>query len=167
MIEVLDTARLRLRPVRIEDHGELFAHWTSAEVRRFLFDGAILSAADITRVIEASVRGFAESNSALWLINATGTARSLGTAGLRPLEDLGIEVFYSLAPAAWGHGYATEVARAVVQYALGHLGLQEMFAEIDAANLASVAVVQRLGMVPVEVVAGELGPMTRYRIEPE
>jgi [ribosomal protein S5]-alanine N-acetyltransferase len=79
------------------------------------------------------------------------------------LDDLGLEVFYSLAPAAWGKGYATEAARAVVEYALGDLGLPEVLAEVDEGNLASAAVVERLGMTPFAVVPGLLGPMTRYR----
>ena len=71
----------------------------------------------------------------------------MGTAGLRPLEDLGLEVIYSLAPEAWGQGYATEAARAVVEYTLGPLGLPEVLAEVDEGNAASVAVIERLGLI--------------------
>jgi len=39
--------------------------------------------------------------------------------GLRPLEDLGLEIFYSLAPGSWGKGDATAAARAVLDHALG------------------------------------------------
>jgi RimJ/RimL family protein N-acetyltransferase len=84
-----------------------------------------------------------------------------GTAGLRPLEESGLEIFYSLAPGAWGHGYATEAARAVMEYGLGPLALPEVLAEVDEGNAASVAVVKRLGMTPYAVVPGLLGPMTR------
>ena len=83
--------------------------------------------------------------------------------GLRPLEDLGLEIFYSLAPGSWGKGYATEAARAVLDHALGPLGLPEVLAEVDEGNTASVAVIERLGMIPFDVVPGLLGPMTRYR----
>jgi [ribosomal protein S5]-alanine N-acetyltransferase len=87
----------------------------------------------------------------------------VGTAGLRPLDDLGLEIFYSLAPAWWGKGYATEAARAVLEYALGPLGLPEVLAEVDEGNTASIAVIERLGMTRFDVVPGLLGPMTRYR----
>nr|BFE78380.1 hypothetical protein GCM10020093_009810 [Planobispora longispora] len=63
----------------------------------------------------------------------------------------------------WGRGYATEAARAVVDHALGPLGLPEVLAEIDEGNAASVAVVVRLGMTPFAVVPGVLGPLVRYR----
>jgi len=172
---VLRTERLVLRPVRGDDHPALLAHWTLPDVRRFLFDGAPLSSAEVAETIKESNEDFAAHGYGIWLIEpGSGTDSGLspglspgpglvGTAGLRPLEESGLEIFYSLAPAAWGHGYATEAARAVVEYALGPLGLPEVLAEVDEGNAASVAVVKRLGMTPYAVVPGVLGPMTRYR----
>jgi RimJ/RimL family protein N-acetyltransferase len=174
---LLSTERLVLRPVTADDHAALLAHWTQPDVRRFLFDGAALSAAEVAQTIEESIGDFAARGFGIWLIELgsaaglvstatglVGTAAGLvGTAGLRPLEEYGLEIFYSLAPGAWGHGYATEAARAVVEYGLGPLGLPEVLAEVDEGNAASVAVVKRLGMTPYAVVPGLLGPMTRYR----
>jgi RimJ/RimL family protein N-acetyltransferase len=160
---VLSTERLVLRPATADDHAALLAHWTQPDVRRFLFDGAAPSAAEVTETIEESVRDFAASGYGIWLIELGSSPGLVGTAGLRPLEESGLEIFYSLAPGAWGHGYATEAARAVVEYGLGPLGLPEVLAEVDEGNAASVAVVKRLGMTPYAVVPGVLGPMTRYR----
>jgi len=182
----LITERLALCPVTAADHPALLAHWTLPDVRRFLFDGEALSAAEVSQTIEESVSDFATSGYGIWLIREHGRAvpagRDLpgcdlagtdlagtdlvGTVGLRPLDDAGLEIFYSLAPSSWGRGYATEAARAVVGHALGTLGLAEVLAEIDEGNTASVAVVKRLGMTPFAVVPGELGPMTRYRTPP-
>jgi RimJ/RimL family protein N-acetyltransferase len=167
---LLSTERLVLRPVTADDHAALLAHWTQPDVRRFLFDGAALSAAEVAETIEESIGHFAARGFGIWLIELgtaagpVGTAAGpVGTAGLRPLEESGLEIFYSLAPGAWGHGYATEAARAVVEYGLGPLALPEVLAEVDEGNAASVAVVKRLGMTPYAVVPGLLGPMTRYR----
>ena len=201
--QVLRTERLILRPVTAGDHAVLQAHWTTPDVRRFLFDGATLSAAEITAAIEDSARDFGRAGYGLWLIHekvgtdlagtdlagtdlagtdlvdtdlaGTDLARTdlvgtdlagadlVGTAGLRPLEDLGLEIFYSLAPGSWGRGYATEAAGAVLAYALGPLGLPEVLAEVDEGNAASIAVIERLGMTRFDVVSGLLGPMIRYR----
>jgi len=186
--QVLRTERLILRPVTAGDHAVLQAHWTTPDVRRFLFDGATLSAAEITAAIEDSARDFGRAGYGLWLIHEkvgtdlagtdlagtdlAGTDLAgtdlvdtdlAGTAGLRPLEDLGLEIFYSLAPGSWGRGYATEAAGAVLAYALGPLGLPEVLAEVDEGNAASIAVIERLGMTRFDVVPGLLGPMIRYR----
>jgi len=165
---VLSTERLILSPVTAHDHGALLAHWTLPDVRRFLFDDAVLSADEVTETIQDSARDFAAGGYGVWLIQERliqerGRAGLVGTAGLRPLGDLGLEIFYSLAPGSWGRGYATEAARAVVEHALGPLGLPEVLAEVDEGNAASVAVIKRLGMTPFAAVPGVLGPMTRYR----
>ncbi len=163
MDHVLTTERLVLRPVTAHDHAVLLAHWTLPDVRRFLFDGAALSAAEVTQTIEESIQDFAGGGYGSWLIQEEGHTELIGTAGLRPLDELGLEIFYSVAPGSWGQGYATEAARAVVQHALGSLGMPEVLAEVDEGNAASVAIVKRLGMTPFTVVPGALGPMTRYR----
>lgn len=164
----LITERLALCPVTAGDHPALLAHWTLPDVRRFLFDGEALSAAEVSQTIEESVSDFAAGGYGIWLIREHGQAGPdlVGTVGLRPLDDTGLEIFYSLAPGSWRRGYATEAARAVVGHALGTLGLAEVLAEVDEGNTASAAVVKRLGMVPFAVVPGELGPMTRYRTPP-
>ena len=162
---LLTTERLVLRPVTAQDHPVLLAHWTQPDVRRFLFDGAAPSAAEVAEAIEESIGDFASGGYGIWLIQQAGQAAALiGTAGLRPLEDLGLEIFYSLVPDSWRRGYATEAARAVLAHALGTLRLPEVLAEVDEGNTASVAVVKRLGMTPFAVAPGVLGPMTRYRI---
>ena len=164
MDHLLSTERLVLRPVMADDHAAVLAHWTQPDVRRFLFDGAALSGVEVAETIDESIGDFAARGFGVWLIELGSTADLIGTAGLRPLGSSGLEIFYSLAPGAWGHGYATEAARAVVEYGLGPLGLPEVLAEVDEGNAASVAVVKRLGMTPYAVVPGLLGPMTRYRI---
>ena len=164
MDHLLSTERLVLRPVTTDDHAAVLAHWTQPDVRRFLFDGAALSGVEVAETIEESIGDFAARGFGVWLIELGSATGLIGTAGLRPLGSSGLEIFYSLAPGAWGHGYATEAARAVVEYGLGPLGLPEVLAEVDEGNAASVAVVRRLGMTPYAVVPGLLGPMTRYRI---
>ncbi|WP_158088577.1 GNAT family N-acetyltransferase [Thermoactinospora rubra] len=162
MPHLLRTERLLLRPVTAGDHAWLLDHWTAPDVRRFLFDGNAVSPGEVMATVEDSARAFEADGYGVWLIEESGNP--IGTAGLRPLDELGLEVFYSLAPEAWGRGYATEAARAVIEHAFGTLGLPEVLAEVDEGNTASVAVAERLGMTPFEVVPGVLGPMTRYRL---
>ncbi|RSN12687.1 N-acetyltransferase [Nonomuraea sp. WAC 01424] len=169
MRHVLTTPRLVLRPVTRDDEGALTVHWRAPDVRRFLFDGEVLPAEEIAEAIEDSVRplagppGGAGDVAALWVVTEAGAGTLVGTTGLRPLDDAGTELFYSLAPEVWGKGYATEAAGAVLEFALGPLGLPEVLAEIDEGNTASAAVAGRLGMTPFDVVPGLLGPMVRYR----
>ena len=70
---VLRTERLILRPVRAEDQAVLQAHWDTPDVRRFLFDGAMLSPAEITQTImESLLERIVETGSELAIIDITG-----------------------------------------------------------------------------------------------
>ena len=81
MDHVLSTERLVLRPVTADDHAALLAHWTQPDVRRFLFDGAALSAAEVAETIEESIGHFAARGFGIWLIEL-GSA--VGLAAPRP-----------------------------------------------------------------------------------
>ncbi len=67
---------------------------------------------------------------------------------LIPLDAVGpeIEIGWRLRPAFWQLGYATEAARAVLRYGFDVVGLDEVLAEIDAENVASIGVAERLGL---------------------
>jgi ribosomal-protein-alanine N-acetyltransferase len=83
--DILITERLILRPVTTQDQDVLQAHWDAPDIRRFLFDGAMLSTAEITETIMRSQRGFAAAGPGLWLVSERDGAELVGTAGLRPL----------------------------------------------------------------------------------
>jgi RimJ/RimL family protein N-acetyltransferase len=85
-----------------------------------------------------------------WAVEVRGTGEFVGFAGLDPVDDdmpfSGVEAGWRLARTAWGHGYATEAARAVVDFGFVRLRLPEILAVTTATNLRSQAVMRRLGM---------------------
>jgi ribosomal-protein-alanine N-acetyltransferase len=160
---IFELKRLTLRPVSADDEDFLTAHWSDPQIRHFLFDATPAVADEITKAVMNSVHAFANVGYGVWLIRLARGCRPVGAVGLRPLDSLGLEVFYSLNPGSWGNGYATEAAAGVIDYAFGPLGLTEVFAEIDVGNTASAAVIERLGMTAFATVPGVHGPMIRYR----
>nr|WP_237519162.1 GNAT family N-acetyltransferase [Streptomyces sp. SID5910] len=85
-----------------------------------------------------------------WAVEVAASGEFIGFAGLDPVEDglpfTGTEAGWRLARPAWGHGYATEAARAAVAFAFEELGLEEVLAITAATNRRSRAVMDRLGM---------------------
>lgn len=57
---------------------------------------------------------------------------------------------WRLARSAWGHGYATEAARAAVAHGFGPLGLEEIVAMVVPSNDRSQGVMRKLGMTSDE-----------------
>lgn len=87
----------------------------------------------------------------LWAVERNDTGRFLGYVGLWPATfpanfTPAVEVGWRLAADQWGHGYATEGARAALDYGFGTLGLDEIVSFTSALNLRSIKVMERLGM---------------------
>jgi RimJ/RimL family protein N-acetyltransferase len=87
----------------------------------------------------------------LWAAERRSDGRLLGFVGLQhvPFEahfTPAVEIGWRLARDAWGHGYATEAAVACVDYAFADLGLDELLAMARPGNLASLRVMERIGM---------------------
>jgi ribosomal-protein-alanine N-acetyltransferase len=144
----LTTARCVLRPLAADDANALHELWTSAGVRRFLWDGEVISPERTLAVIEQSERMFSERGYGLWGAWLKNDRPQLvGFTGLWPFRAAQeIELLYGVAEPFWGRGYAAEIAAAVIEHCTGPLAMPVVRASTDAANVASVRVMAKLGM---------------------
>jgi ribosomal-protein-alanine N-acetyltransferase len=86
-----------------------------------------------------------------WALQHRDTGELLGLTGLAAVNfpapfTPAVEIGWRLARSAWGHGYATEAARAALAHGFTTLGLTQIVAFTAATNLRSQAVMQRLHM---------------------
>ncbi|MFF7726994.1 GNAT family N-acetyltransferase [Streptomyces sp. NPDC008001] len=144
----LRTERLVLREWRDADLGPWAAMNADPEVREYFPDVLTpeRSAASAARFQDDLVR----RGWGWWALEVAATGEFIGFAGLDAVDEdtpfTGVEAGWRLARAAWGHGYATEAARAVVAFGFETLGLPEILAVTTATNLRSQAVMRRIGM---------------------
>ena len=143
MVPTLTTDRLTLRGWR-EDDAEPYAAITAdPEVMRFM--GGTLDPAQAWREIALYLGHFDLRGYGLWAVERDGEL--IGRVGLwRPAGWPGLEVGWLLGRPAWGHGYATEAARAAVEFAWIELGAEQLISLIAPDNVASQRVAERLGM---------------------
>jgi ribosomal-protein-alanine N-acetyltransferase len=142
---VLRTERLRLRPFAAADVDALHAHWTDPDVRRWLWDGVVIAREQVVAIVEESLETFERRRFGFWVLELEDGA-FVGFAGLRPMPDSeDIELYYGLDPAHWRKGYATEASRVVLRHGFEVVGLDPIWIRTDGPNLASVAVMKRLG----------------------
>lgn len=142
----LTTARLTLRPLTSADVTTAHALWTDPEVRRYLWNDDIVTLDRVREVLEAGTRDFAARRYGLWGVHDTATGAFIGFAGCREWPAGGPELMYGLAPAWWGRGLATEAADAVLAHLFQTLGYPCVMCATDPPNVASVRVMERLGM---------------------
>ncbi|HVH06335.1 MAG TPA: GNAT family N-acetyltransferase [Myxococcota bacterium] len=143
---VLATPRLSLRPATLGDLAALHALFTDAQVRRWLFDDRVVSEAAAREIIEASTTSFAGRGFGHWVLVEPPGSPLFGCAGLFSADGIEIEILYAVHPSRWGHGFATEAARAVLEHGFRALALPRIAARADTPNVESIRLMERLGM---------------------
>jgi RimJ/RimL family protein N-acetyltransferase len=145
-IPEVNTERLTLRGLREEDFEAYAAMAAHPDVARELSSGEPLSREDAWRQLAAMVGHWALRGYGNWAVVETASGTFLGRAGLwKPEGWPEIEAGWSLLPEHWGHGYATEAARASLRWAHEELGIRFVMSFIKPDNVRSIAVAERLG----------------------
>jgi ribosomal-protein-alanine N-acetyltransferase len=145
----LDTARLRLRPFAEADEDALFALHSNAHVLRYWDSPPWTDPARAGRFV-ARCRQLSEDGSGARLaMDRASDGAFIGWCGLTRWnpDHRSASLGYCLDDAAWGHGYATEGARALLRWAFDTLDLNRVQAEADTRNVASARVLEKLGFV--------------------
>ena len=145
----LHTARLLLRPVTSADADALFAMHSSAYVLRYWDAPPWSERARAERFITACQHMADEGSGARLVIDRVSDRTFIGWCSLTRWNPdyRSASMGYCLDDAAWGNGYATEAAHAVLQWAFDTLDLNRVQAETDTRNTASARVLEKLGFV--------------------
>jgi RimJ/RimL family protein N-acetyltransferase len=144
-VNVLETARLRLRPLTTSEAD--VASWVElhADPRVSEFVGSYTPERAVERlgVIE---RQWAERGHGLFAIESLADGRFLGRSGLQYWEQWDeVEAAWVYRPDAHGRGYATEAAAAFLEWGWRTLDMAAVTAMIEPRNVASAKVAERLG----------------------
>lgn len=143
------TERLVLREWRPADREPFAALNSDPEVmERF---PAMLSRAESGALADRLSESLRRNDFGLWAVEICATGEFIGFTGLAvPTFEAhftpAVEVGWRLARSAWGHGYATEAARAALSVAFDRLGLDQVVSFTAVGNVRSRAVMERLAM---------------------
>jgi ribosomal-protein-alanine N-acetyltransferase len=150
----LETERLLLRDKRPADLDFTAALFADPEVMRWIGDGSIYPRDEVearfARVLSIESEPDHERWDAFKILVRKADGACVGQAGLLRCEIDGspeIEIGWWLAASAWGHGYATEAALALRDFAFRELGLGHLSVVLYPENVKSVAVARRIGGV--------------------
>jgi ribosomal-protein-alanine N-acetyltransferase len=142
---MLTTERLSLRPFRPEDREAVHAYAADPAVVEFMEYGPNTEAQTDEFMAEALV---ALPGKWLRALVRHSDGAVIGAAQLTVQSDLHhrAEMGYVLARSAWGRGYATEAAAAILDFGLTDAALHRIVATTDPANAGSVRVLEKIGM---------------------
>jgi [ribosomal protein S5]-alanine N-acetyltransferase len=141
----LRTVRIGFRPWREADVGLAMGLWGDGEVTKLI--GGPFSQEQVQARLSLEMSNLTACGVQYWPIFLLSSDEHLGCCGLRPYQlDHGVyEVGVHIRSAHWGHGYAPEAGRAVVEFAFDKLGATGLFAGHNPANEASRRLLGKLG----------------------
>jgi RimJ/RimL family protein N-acetyltransferase len=145
---VLTTERLTLRCFHLQDVDAIYRVFGNPDVMRFS-DGAKTREA-VQIWLQTSIDHYETWGFGPYAVAQICHEIVIGYCGLFFVPDLGgqpeIEIGYRFISQAWGHGYATEAATAVRDYAFDTWRIKRLIALIDPSNRASIRVAEKIGM---------------------
>ena len=161
----IETERLLIRkwdPVR--DLDDALAIYGDAETMRFIPCGA-LDREQTQRFIGRMMERDETNGFGIWPVVLKSERRMIGECGITYIPDHGtdVEIAWIYNKAYHGKGYATEAARAVMDYAFTEVRLPYIYALIERANAASIAVANKLGMQFDRIIRAYRRDLMRYR----
>lgn len=146
VLTVIETTRLILRPLREGDRSVMIDLHTDPRTTRF--ESAPPSAAEVDVLVDSWLAHWSEHGYGYCAVTTHDSRNVIGLAGIR-IHDLHgervLNLGYRFVPETWGHGYATEAAKALVDWRSRELPSLPLVANIVSANERSGRVAERIG----------------------
>lgn len=121
--------------------------WGEKDVTQFISATGKFSEQDIRKRLNIEIHNWKELNVQYWPIFEKASGDFIGCCGVRPYESEtdSYEIGFHLRKKFWGKGYASEAARAVINYCFAELNASKLFAGHHPQNNNSKKLLQRLG----------------------
>jgi len=141
----LTTARLTLRPLALADAAGIFDYASDAQATRFLVFPTHRDIGESEAYARRCEKCWQDGSAFPWAIVRRAGGRFIGAIELRirlPKADFG----YALCRAHWRQGFASEAARAVVDWAMAQPEIHRVWTTCHPDNVASARVLEKAGL---------------------
>jgi RimJ/RimL family protein N-acetyltransferase len=145
-VDLLETPRLLLRPFGPGDAALVHRVYSDPAVMRYVATGPMASLAITERLLRDYGAHQRRHGYSFWAVIERESGALIGDSGLYRTPMGEVELGYTLGTAWWGRGYATEAASRWLECAFLELGVGEVVALAEPGNVASLHVLQKLGM---------------------
>lgn len=149
MTVFLETKRLIIHAPELADFDNLYALQSDPDVMQYVGQG-VRTRGEVMAGLEKAIAHQKKYGFSLGCVYEKESGAFVGRAGLIyfAFDDMqpDIEVGYALTKAAWGKGYATELARALIHWGFSHLPIEKLVADINPKNDRSRRVLEKVKM---------------------
>lgn len=145
---VLETARLRLEPLRASHAAEMFELLSDTRLYTFIPRDSPPTLADLEarfRRLETRASPGGDEIWLNWVLRSKAEKTGLGRVEVTLRQDASVYLAYEIGAAFWRKGFATEACRRVVELLFEAYGSMRIVAEVDTRNTASIRLLERLG----------------------
>ena len=166
----IETERLILRDLYKEDAQGIYELDSDPEVHNFLGKKPITSLDEAVEIIEFINLQYQENGIGRWAVIDKESKNFIGWSGFKfittPINgrinyyDLG----YRFIRKFWGKGFASESAKACLNYGFNKMNQKEFFAMADKNNLASNKILEKIGMIKIDEFDYETVPHNFFKI---
>jgi ribosomal-protein-alanine N-acetyltransferase len=150
-IPTVETSRLKLRPFTEQDEESLYQILRGDDVLRYFPNPIPPDREKVAKLIAAQLKHWGDHGFGWWAVESLEEGELMGWNGLQFLPDTEeIEVGYLLGRPFWDKGFATEGAKAGLEFGFDGLGLETIIGLVHPENEGSKRVLEKLGMSFVE-----------------
>jgi ribosomal-protein-alanine N-acetyltransferase len=145
----IETQRLLLRKMRLDDAEAMFAYASDPAVARHVLWETHRSIEDSESFLRLAIEGYERGDFGGWGVILKDSGAFIGTCGLDAgyaPEHARAELGYVLSREYWGKGLMPEAVRAIIAFGFARVDLNRIEARCIAANLASARVMEKAGM---------------------
>lgn len=150
MTVFLETKRLILKKQELSDFDDLLALRSDPDVMKYIGDGSVHTEEQVKRFLSMAIPYQEKHGIGFCMVYAKDSGHFIGQAGLFHIgysdAQPEIEIAYRLHKQFWGKGYATELAKALIQWGFQHLSVDKLIAAADPENIGSQKVLKKAGL---------------------
>ena len=145
---IVDTRRLTIRTLALDDAGFIWELLNDDDFLKFIGDRGVRTVDDAVEYLKnGPLEMYERLGFGLWCVELRTTQTTIGICGLLKRDWLDdVDLGFAFLPDFRGKGYAFEASRAVIAHAIDRLGMQRLSAIVSPANAKSQALLGRLGM---------------------
>ena len=164
-LPTLETERMILRKLRMEDVPDVYAYASVPEVAEHVAWDTHTSIDDSKTFVSSVIEQYNNGLVSTWGIVEKQSGRVIGTCGFVywNIDHARSEIGYAIGREYWGKGMMTEAARAMLEFGFRRMELNRIEARCEVPNIGSARVMEKIGMSYEGLLREQMFVKGRYR----